>query len=156
MKSELFTGLPPFSQQLFERMTHLDILEDFLPVEQCHLEYIPERGSAIDPHFDDFWLWGERLVTINLLSDTYLYFTNDEYPNIEVKVPMKQQCLIVVYGAARHKWKHGIHRHDIHQKRLAITLRELSKEFLEGGNRYADGKALLDIALKFKGHAVGS
>lgn len=34
------------------------ILEDFRPVEQCNLDYSPERGSAIDPHLDDAWLWG--------------------------------------------------------------------------------------------------
>eukprot|EP01066_Platyproteum_vivax_P017942 Platyproteum_vivax@DN7459_c0_g1_i10.p1 len=42
------------------------------------MEYTPERGSAIDPHFDDFWLWGERLLTLNLLTNTTLTFsTND-------------------------------------------------------------------------------
>lgn len=156
LKSCVFTGLPAFSQKLFDRMKLISILRDFIPVEQCHLEYTPERGSAIDPHFDDFWLWGDRLVTINLMSDTYLYFTSDEYPDKEVKVLMPQRCLIVVYGAARQKWKHGIHRQDIHSKRLAVTLRELSEEFLEGGKRYSEGKALLDIALSFNGHAVGS
>ena len=156
MKTGGFTGLPPFSENLYNRMLNVDILKDFIPVEQCHLEYTPERGSAIDPHFDDFWLWGDRLVTVNLLSDTYLYFINEECPDIEVKVLLKQRCLVVVSGAARQKWKHGIHRCDIHKKRLAITYRELSDEFLEGGERYSDGKTLLDLALTFSGHAVGS
>ena len=156
VRADVFTGLPTFSEKLFHRMKQIDVLKDFVPVEQCHLEYTPERGSAIDPHFDDFWLWGDRLVTVNLLSDTFLYFTCDDSPNIEVKVLMPQRCLIVVSGAARQKWKHGIHRNDIHSKRLAITLRELSEEFLEGGERYGEGKALLDVALTFNGHAVGS
>ena len=156
VKADVFTGLPPFSENLFQRMKQLDILNDFIPVEQCHLEYTPERGSAIDPHFDDFWLWGERLVTVNLLSDTFLYFTCDEHPAVEVKVLMPRRCLIVVFGEARQKWKHGIHRDDIHSRRLAVTLRELSAEFLDGGERYMEGKALLDIALTFSGHAVGS
>ena len=156
VKADVFTGLPPFSEKLFQRMKQIEVLCDFIPVEQCHLEYTPERGSAIDPHFDDFWLWGDRLVTINLLSDTFLYFTCDEHPDIEVKVLMPQRCLIVVSGEARQKWKHGIHRSDIHSRRLAVTLRELSAEFLERGERHLEGKALLDIALTFSGHAVGS
>lgn len=47
-------------------------LSDFDPVELCNLEYTPERGSSIDAHVDDFWLWGERLVTVNLNSTTVL------------------------------------------------------------------------------------
>ena len=156
VKNGRFSGLPPFSQPLYGRMQTVDILKDFLPVEQCHLEYTPERGSAIDPHFDDFWLWGDRLVTVNLLSDTYLYFICDEFPSVEVKVLLKPRSLVVVSGAARQKWKHGIHRCDIHKKRLALTFRELSEEFLEGGDKYTDGKELLDLALTFKGQAVGT
>ena len=137
-------------------MLSIDILQDFIPVEQCHLEYIPERGSAIDPHFDDFWLWGERLVTVNLHSDTILNFTNDKVPDVEVQVPMNRRSLLVVYGDSRTLWKHGIHREDIKDKRLAITLRELSYEFSEGGIRCTEGKSLLEIALTFNGLAVGS
>ena len=29
--------------------------QDFEPVEQCHLDYRPDRGAAIDMHFDDSW-----------------------------------------------------------------------------------------------------
>ncbi|KAH3890915.1 hypothetical protein DPMN_015005 [Dreissena polymorpha] len=156
LKCGNFCGLPEFSKDLHDRMLKLDILTDFVPVEQCHLEYSPERGSSIDPHFDDFWVWGERLVTLNLLSDTVLYFVSDEHPNVEVQVPMFQRSLIVVYGAARDKWKHGIHRADVKKTRLAVTLRELSPEFSKGGKKMDEGKILLDIALTFKGQAVGT
>ena len=137
-------------------MRALNVLDNFIPVEQCHLEYTSERGSAIDPHFDDFWLWGERLVTVNLLSDTILYFICDEHPNVEVYVPMKRRSLLVVYDKARSEWKHAIHRGHIHDTRLAVTLRELSEEFSAGGPRYEEGKQLLDIALTFNGKAIGS
>lgn len=155
IKSSCFSGLPPFSEDLYTRMKNLNVLSDFLPVEQCHLEYTPERGSAIDPHFDDFWLWGERLVTVNLLSDTILYFICDDMPNVEVFVPLKQRSLVVVYGEARSKWKHAIHREHIKSRRIAVTLRELSDEFSSDGPRYDEGKQLLDIALTFNGKAVG-
>lgn len=71
-----FTGLPNFSKVLWERMKTHAVLEGFLPVEQCNLDYNSDRGSAIDSHYDDSWLWGERLVSLNLLSDTVLTMTN--------------------------------------------------------------------------------
>ncbi|KAM8777015.1 alpha-ketoglutarate-dependent dioxygenase alkB homolog 4 isoform 2-T2 [Rhynchonycteris naso] len=61
LKTTGFQGLPSFSRDVVRRMDLYPILEDFRPVEQCNLDYCPERGSAIDPHLDDTWLWGERL-----------------------------------------------------------------------------------------------
>lgn len=58
-------------------MKEHSVLKGFSPVEQCNLDYGPERGSAIDPHFDDWWLWGERLVSLNLLSATVLSMSCD-------------------------------------------------------------------------------
>ncbi|KAJ8312918.1 hypothetical protein KUTeg_010291 [Tegillarca granosa] len=156
LKCDVFTGLPDFSHSLYKRMNDYPVLKDFIPVEQCNLEYTQERGSAIDPHFDDFWLWGERLVTLNLLSDSVLCMTKDDSPDIEIHVPLTRRSLIVVYGPARNIWKHGIHRNDITQTRLAITFRELSSEFQSQGPSAKLGQDLMDIALSFKGVAVGN
>ncbi|XP_046554091.1 alpha-ketoglutarate-dependent dioxygenase alkB homolog 4-like [Haliotis rubra] len=156
VKTGVFTGLPDFSQFLYERMKTVPHLEDFIPVELCNLEYVPERGSAIDPHFDDFWLWGERLVTLNLVSDTTLCFTRDDMLGVEVHVPLLQRSLTVVFGPARAEWKHAIHRHDIKQKRIAMTFRELSDEFRGQGKLVSTGQKLIDVALTFTGTAVGS
>ncbi len=133
----------------------MPILKDFLPVELCNLEYVPDRGSAIDPHFDDFWLWGERLVTLNLLSETVLTMTHDDHPNIEVAIVIPPRSLIVVYGPARYEWKHGIKRQDIKARRLAMTFREFTPEFMTGGEQEKVGKEVLDTALSFEGVAVG-
>ena len=73
-----FSGLPAVSRSLVLRMQSEASLEDFRPVEQCNLEYLPQRGSSIDPHLDDSWLWGERLVTVNMLSDTTLTMSLEE------------------------------------------------------------------------------
>ncbi|ESO98686.1 hypothetical protein LOTGIDRAFT_142409 [Lottia gigantea] len=156
VKYEVFTGLPKYSEVLYTTLTALPILKDFIPVELCNLEYIPERGSAIDPHYDDFWLWGERLVTINLISETVLYFINDQDSNIEVQVTLPPRSLVVVFGEARHKWKHGIHRDDIQNRRIAMTFRELSQEFEKDGKSSEIGEKLKDIALTFNGTAVGT
>ncbi|XP_078081245.1 alpha-ketoglutarate-dependent dioxygenase alkB homolog 4 isoform X1 [Mustelus asterias] len=85
LKMGNFSGLPCFSHRLVNRMMQHPVLKDFLPVEQCNLDYRPERGSSIDPHFDDWWLWGERLVSINLLSETILAMSCDSEDFIQLQ-----------------------------------------------------------------------
>lgn len=70
-----FQGFPKFSQFVQEKFRVIPILEDFYTIEQCSLEYDPQRGASIDPHIDDCWVWGERVVTVNLLSDSVLTLT---------------------------------------------------------------------------------
>ncbi|XP_072738110.1 alpha-ketoglutarate-dependent dioxygenase alkB homolog 4 [Ciconia boyciana] len=84
LKAGSFTGLPSFSKKIVAQMKACSVLGGFLPVEQCNLDYMPERGSAIDPHFDDWWLWGERLVSLNLLSKTVLSMSCDSEDSIEL------------------------------------------------------------------------
>ena len=81
IKLTTFTGLPPYISQVVKKINNITFLKNFNVVEQCNLEYVPERGSHIEPHFDDDWLWGEHLVTLNLLSDTWFTMT---YPNREL------------------------------------------------------------------------
>ncbi|KAJ7997006.1 hypothetical protein DPEC_G00224430 [Dallia pectoralis] len=151
-----FCGLPAISRNLVCRMSQEPVLAGFQPVEQCNLEYHPHRGSSIDPHLDDTWLWGERLVTINLLSDTTLTMSLEQgltelgQGEVRVSVHLPRRSLVVVYGEARHRWKHSIHRHDIHERRVCSTYRELSAEFQFGGEQHTVGSQLLDIALGFK------
>ena len=167
IKCGLFTGLPAFSKFVVDRFTALKNLTDFIPVELCNLEYDPVRGAAIDPHFDDFWIWGERLVTVNLLSDTYLSMTIDSLPSklssdqsdlldSEVRVPLPRRSIVVVFGPARYDWKHGILRHNISKRRLAMTFRELTPEFLPGGLYYEDiGQQVIKTALTYCGISMG-
>ncbi|XP_013379730.1 alpha-ketoglutarate-dependent dioxygenase alkB homolog 4 [Lingula anatina] len=155
LKLGCFNGLPAFCKTLVERMQRTEQLRDFVPVELCDLEYVPDRGSAIDPHFDDFWLWGERLVTLNLLSDTYLTLSKDDQPGVEVLVPMPRKSLIIVSGPARFQWKHAIKRDHIQSRRIAMTFRELAPEFLEGGPQEDTGRKMIDLAKTFRGVAVG-
>ena len=64
------------------------IVQGFEPVEVNVLEYKEDKGSNIAPHMDDFWLWGERIFGLNLLSDTVMTFTKD---NIEIEFPVKRR-----------------------------------------------------------------
>ncbi|RDD36482.1 Alpha-ketoglutarate-dependent dioxygenase alkB-like protein 4 [Trichoplax sp. H2] len=147
-----FNGLPSYCRYIINRMAMHDecknLMTDFLPVELCNLDYSPDRGSAIDPHFDDFWIWGNRLVSVNLLSDTILTLSKDTF---EVDVPMPRRSLLILYGDARNVWKHAIKRQNIHSRRVCMTFRELSNEFLPGGEQEELGTKLLHVALSFDG-----
>ncbi|XP_059175964.1 alpha-ketoglutarate-dependent dioxygenase alkB homolog 4-like isoform X2 [Physella acuta] len=154
VKVASFSGLPAYSSFLYERIKTLPSLNNFKPVELCNLEYSNERGAHIDPHFDDSWLWGERLVTLNLMSDSTLTFTIDSEPQTEVRVPLLRRSLIIVAADARYKWKHSIKEADILDKRIAMTFRELSEEFSPGGQREKEGDDLLKLALTFQGCAI--
>lgn len=148
-----FNGLPPFSRMLVERMRReVEDLHDFTPVELCNLEYCPERGSSIDSHIDDSWLWGERLVTLNLLSHTILTFSVPSHsPTSHIHIPLPRRCLAIVMGSARYHWQHSIQRRHIVARRLGVTLRELSPEFLPHGEQAEVGRKVLEIAMHFDG-----
>ncbi|KAL0272614.1 UNVERIFIED_CONTAM: hypothetical protein PYX00_005517 [Menopon gallinae] len=70
-----FNGFPKFSKFVHEKFQDVPILNNYKVIEQCVLEYDPNRGASIDPHIDDCWIWGERIVTVNVLGDTFLTFT---------------------------------------------------------------------------------
>ena len=67
-----FRGFPRCTQFVQERFKGVMSLTDYKTVEQCSIEYRPETGARIDPHIDDCWVWGERIVQLNLLSDSVL------------------------------------------------------------------------------------
>lgn len=70
-----FKGFPEFSRFVQEKFHHIPILNNYRSIEQCSLEYDPARGASIDAHIDDCWVWGERIVTVNCLSDSVLTMT---------------------------------------------------------------------------------
>ncbi|KAF7244407.1 hypothetical protein EYD10_09391 [Varanus komodoensis] len=195
LKVGTFAGLPCFSQEIVARMRNYSVLEGFFPVEQCNLDYGPERGSSIDPHWDDWWVWGERLVSLNLLSSTVLSMSCDlddsfqlfpaflqqdkqmyssrppdvsqdhqtvdptstgsvPFKEVTVAIHLPRRSLVVLYGAARYKWKHAIYRNHIKSRRICITFRELSAEFSPGGEQEELGKELLGMAQTFQGIPV--
>jgi len=67
-----FRGFPQGTEFVQQRFKEVPILEGYQTVEQCTIEYRPETGAGIDPHIDDCWIWGERIVQLNLLSDCVL------------------------------------------------------------------------------------
>ncbi|CAH2010010.1 unnamed protein product [Acanthoscelides obtectus] len=75
-----FKGFPETTKFVQEKFEKIPIMKGFQTIEQCSLEYTPERGASIDPHIDDCWIWGERIVTVNLLSDSVLTMSYNDKP----------------------------------------------------------------------------
>lgn len=70
-----FRGFPQTTQYIQQKLNELELLKNFQTIEQCSLEYDPTKGASIDPHIDDCWIWGERVVTVNCLGDAVLTLT---------------------------------------------------------------------------------
>ncbi|XP_018570128.1 alpha-ketoglutarate-dependent dioxygenase alkB homolog 4 [Anoplophora glabripennis] len=75
-----FIGFPSSTKFVQDKFNSVPILKGFKTIEQCSLEYNPERGASIDPHVDDCWVWGERIITVNLLADSVLTMTYNSKP----------------------------------------------------------------------------
>ena len=67
-----FHGFPKCTEFVQQRFRTVPVLEGYQTVEQCSIEYRPETGARIDPHIDDCWIWGERIVQLHMLSDSVL------------------------------------------------------------------------------------
>jgi len=171
-----FNGFPAFSKFVQEKLRKEKLLSDFQTIEQCAIEYRVDTGSCIDPHIDDCWVWGERVISVNLLSDSVLTMTkytgpkerynlNYYYQSTEhisdsstshpdrfpiVRIPMPRLSLLVLYGPSRYDWEHCIYRNDIQDRRICMAYREFTPEYLEGGKSYDSvGKHVTSKAQSF-------
>ncbi|XP_049780620.1 alpha-ketoglutarate-dependent dioxygenase alkB homolog 4-like [Schistocerca cancellata] len=177
-----FNGFPEFTKFVQERFETVPLLSGYKTIEQCSLEYDPIRGASIDPHIDDCWIWGERIVTVNLLSDSMLTFTKYrgdikrynlccafeyrpvvlgpldccEQEDCVVRVPMPRRSLLVVYGPARYGWEHCVLREDISERRVCIAYREFTPPYLKGGQHEEKGSEILNAANNFWDHRIMS
>lgn len=75
MQLGAFNGFPKTTEFVQKKFKEIPLLCDFKTVEQCSLEYDTVRGASIDPHIDDCWIWGERIVTVNVLGNSVLTMT---------------------------------------------------------------------------------
>ena len=64
---ENFQGFPECTKFIQDRFQNISSLEGYQTIEQCSIEYRPETGACIEPHIDDCWIWGERIVQLNML-----------------------------------------------------------------------------------------
>ncbi|XP_031617536.1 alpha-ketoglutarate-dependent dioxygenase alkB homolog 4 [Contarinia nasturtii] len=174
-----FRGFPEYSRFVQERFRDVPLLADFQTIEQCSLEYDPEKGASIDPHIDDCWIWGERVVTVNCLSDsvlTLVRYTGDvkrynlplvesysshlrsslakyddlnQFNNMLIKIPMPNRSLIVLYGSPRYQFEHSVLRTDITSRRVCIAYREFTPMYLSNGESFAHSVPIFETAKSF-------
>jgi len=130
----------PLVERLRKDLPH--IMNTFVPAEMAALEYTPERGSHIDPHLDDVWAWGPRIVGVNLLGGGKMVFEK-EGQAVEVSLPRRSVYLLT--GESRYEWKHGIPASSIPHRRVSLTIRELTSEFV---------KDYPDVAVKLLTHCT--
>lgn len=147
-------------------------MKDFITIEQCSLDYNPKLGASIDPHVDDCWIWGERIVTLSLLADSVLTLTphiikydnqynkdyipnvdcltvpvnNSNYPIDVVRILMPRRSLLVLYGKPRYIWEHCILREDIQNRRVCIAYREFTPPYLKDGEKFTESSDILQKA----------
>lgn len=174
-----FRGFPAYSAFVQQRFKHVPLLADFQTIEQCSLEYDPTKGASIDPHIDDCWIWGERVVTVNCLSDSILTLVRydgdakkynlpqvesyqdsllaplateaelEQFNGISVQVPMPNRSLIVLYGPARYQFEHSVLRSDITSRRVCIAYREFTPMYLNDGCHANQGQPILNTSRLF-------
>lgn len=174
-----FHGFPAYSAFVQERFKNVPLLAGFQTIEQCSLEYDPMKGASIDPHIDDCWIWGERVVTVNCLSDsilTLVRYKGDakkynlplvesyqksllaplateaelaKFQGVSVQVPMPNRSLIVLYGPARYQFEHSVLRTDIATRRVCIAYREFTPMYLENGCHADQGHSILKTSQLF-------
>lgn len=87
LRNETFVGYPAFTKFIQDRFSDIDVLKNFQTVEQCSLEYDIVKGASIDPHIDDCWIWGERIPTLSLLSDSVLTLNKYQGPTNKYNLP---------------------------------------------------------------------
>lgn len=59
-----FLGMPAYADLILNRMKSIssDLFGSYQPFELCNLEYNDSRWSTIEMHYDDTWIWGNRLI----------------------------------------------------------------------------------------------
>ncbi|EPB72422.1 hypothetical protein ANCCEY_08493 [Ancylostoma ceylanicum] len=148
VKTDTFVGMPEYADMLLEKMRSVsqEKLGNYVPFEMCNLEYDESKKSAIEMHFDDTWIWGNRLISINLLSGSVMTLANEKTQQL-CYAWFPRRSLLCMADDARYEWKHAILAHHIRGRRIALTMREPSLDFQEGGELYEKfGKKLIALS----------
>ncbi|KAI7901193.1 uncharacterized protein BX663DRAFT_515217 [Cokeromyces recurvatus] len=129
---EEYGPLPKFIDFFIDRI----IESKWMSNKPNHLlinEYNP--GQGIMPHIDAPALFGPAILSLSLLSDCIMKFTDtDDHVSIDIVLP--RRSLAILTGDARYKYKHGISKDliettssgeiTIHrERRISFTFREI-------------------------------
>ncbi len=120
--------LPAWGKSLAKRL-HQDRFFDTLPDQLIVNEYEPGHGIA--PHVDCVPCFGKAIASVSLGSSCLMEFHHLDSDNVE-RLWLEPGSLLIMQGAARYDWKHGIPArktdtlkgHKIRRsRRLSITFR---------------------------------
>jgi alkylated DNA repair protein alkB family protein 4 len=119
---------PEYKQFIQNKLNSIELLKDFNIDEIGNLYYEAALGSHIDPHIDHHWIWGDRIIGINLLAQTILTFSI-EYDNklYEIDFEVGVGDVYIMSEEARYIWKHSVKKENLKNDRIVITLREYIK-----------------------------
>uniref|UniRef100_A0A915E9F6 Alpha-ketoglutarate-dependent dioxygenase AlkB-like domain-containing protein n=1 Tax=Ditylenchus dipsaci TaxID=166011 RepID=A0A915E9F6_9BILA len=150
IKLDSFYGMPDYTDFLLHRMLQNPALIDYQPFELCNLEYSENRASSIDFHQDDSWIWGNRLISVNLVSPSVMTLQNEQ-TKVLIFIYMPRRSLLCMANEARYKYNHGIFAQHITGRRIGLTMREPSEHFQEGGELFEKyGKELIMLGNKYQ------
>ncbi|KAH7719473.1 Protein F09F7.7 a [Aphelenchoides avenae] len=96
--ADAFVGLPAYTDFLLNRMRAVsgEKLGSYRPLEVCNMEYSDERLSAISMHQDDMWIWGNRLISLNLVNGSIMTLENEAKKAL-MFVVMPRRSLLCMY-----------------------------------------------------------
>lgn len=127
-----FAGLPPFAHFLEARVRERagrPMWRAFEATDVFVLRYDASNQANLDFHVDDGFVYGDPIAGISLESASVLRFvscSSEEARCVQVAVPLPRRSAILLSGAARTVWQHGVAAGDIDVRRTSITLRTLA------------------------------
>ena len=114
---------PTYKSLIDNKLKQLNIEMDIKEIG--NLLYQHDIGAHIEPHIDDVWIWGNKILGVNLLSNTVMTFSRDyKGKKYIINIPIPKNSLYLMSGSGRYDWKHEIKKENITSKRIVITCRE--------------------------------
>lgn len=76
----------------------------------------------------------------------------NQFDDLVIRIPMPELSLIVLYGPARYQFEHCVLREDIIERRVCLAYREFTPFYLPNGEKYNEGKTVLNQAKLYWDH----
>jgi len=121
--------LPTWLERIAQHL-HYDGLVPTMPDQAIINEYLPGQGIA--NHIDSAPSFGEVVISLSLAAPAVMEYKKDDQT---VPVLLEPRSLVVMRGAARYEWTHGIPKRKqdsydgqifIRERRLSITFRKVA------------------------------
>lgn len=123
-------ALPNWAQNIAQRFT-LEGLTEKLPDQAIVNEYLPGQGIA--SHIDCVPCFGNTIISLSLGGTCVMEFTRVKTKE-KIPVLLLPRSIIILQGAARYEWQHGIAarktdkyygREFVRDRRVSLTFRKV-------------------------------